>query len=139
MPGRRSRHDRADLNVLTYPSAYLVRAKGITGQEQEMDPSIVEVELPNGVTALVHAADADGGAVKAARAGKFDLSAVMGTLEGMSVAVKSALAKAAPDKVTAEFGLDLAVKSGALTTLLVGGGGNASLTVTLEWGSGDAT
>ena len=41
-----------------------------------MDRSIVEVEFPNGATALVEAVDARGGAVKAGRAGKSDLSAV---------------------------------------------------------------
>jgi Na+/H+-translocating membrane pyrophosphatase len=102
-----------------------------------MDRSVVEVELPNGVTALVQAVDAGGGAAKAARAGKLDLSAVMGALEGMSLAVKSALAKAAPDKVSVEFGLELAIKSGALTAMLVDGEGSASLRVTLEWQSGD--
>jgi hypothetical protein len=104
-----------------------------------MDRSIVEVELPNGVTALVNAIDAGGGAAKAARVGKLDLSAVMGTLEGMSLAVKPALTKAAPDKVSVEFGLELAIKSGALTAMLVGGEGNASLMVTLEWQNGDVS
>jgi len=102
-----------------------------------MDRSFVEVELPNGVTALVHAVDAGGGAAKAARAGKPDLSAVMGTLEGMSLAVKSALAKAAPDKVAVEFGPELAMKAGALTAMLVDGRGSASLRVTLEWQGSD--
>lgn len=102
-----------------------------------MDRTLVEVELPNGVTALVHAVDAGGGAAKAARVAKHDLSAVMGTLEGVSLAVKSALAKASPDKVSVEFGLELAVKAGALTAMLVDGAGAASLRVTLEWQTGD--
>jgi Na+/H+-translocating membrane pyrophosphatase len=63
----------------------------------------------------------------------------MGVLEGMSVAVKSALAKSAPDRVSVEFGLELAVKSGALTAMLVAGEGNASLKVTLEWQHDDAS
>jgi hypothetical protein len=104
-----------------------------------MDRSIVVVELPNGATALVQAADAGGGAVKAGRAGKSDLSGVVGALEGISVAVKSALAKAAPDRVSVEFGLELAVKSGVLTAILVDGEGSASLRVTLEWQYDDAS
>ena len=103
-----------------------------------MDRSIVEVELPNGATALVQAVDTGSGAVKTGRAGKSDISGVMGALEGMSAAIKSALVKAAPDRVSVEFGLELAVKSGALTAMLVGGGGNASLKVTLEWQHDDA-
>lgn len=105
-----------------------------------MDRSIVEVEFPNGVTALVQAIDAGGGgAAKAARVGKPDLSAVMGALEGMSLAVKSALAKAAPDKVSVEFGLELAMKSGALTAMFVDGEANGSLRVTLEWQNDDGS
>jgi hypothetical protein len=103
-----------------------------------MDRSIVEVELPNGATALVQAIDAGGGAVKAGRAGKSDISGVMGVLEGMSAAIRSALVEAAPDKVCVEFGLELAIKSGALTAMLVSGEGNASLKVTLEWQHDDA-
>lgn len=98
-----------------------------------MDRSIVEVVLPNGVTALVQAVDTGGGAVKAGRPGKSDLSAVTGTLEGVSAAIKSALVKAAPERVSVEFGLELAIKSGALTAMLVDGEGSASLRVTLEW------
>jgi hypothetical protein len=104
-----------------------------------MDRSIVEVEFPNGVTALVQVIDAGGGAAKVARVGKPDLSAVMGALEGMSLAVKSALAKAAPDKVSVEFGLELAMKSGALTAMFVDGQANGSLRVTLEWQSDDGS
>ena len=103
-----------------------------------MDRSIVEVELPNGATALVQAVDTGGGAVKATRPGKSDISAVMGVLEGISAAIKSALVKAAPDRVSVEFGLELAIRSGALTAMLVGGEGNASLKVTLEWQHEDA-
>lgn len=104
-----------------------------------MDRSIVEVELPNGVTALVQAVDTGSGAVKAGRAGKSDISVVMGALEGMSAAIKSALVQASPDRVSVEFGLELAIKSGALTAMLVGGEGNASLKVTLEWQHDDAS
>jgi hypothetical protein len=102
-----------------------------------MERKVVEVALPNGVVALVRAADVDGGrgASKAGPLGRFDLDAVTGTLEGVSTAVKVALAKAAPDKVTVEFGLELAVTSGVLTGLLVDGEGSGSLSVTLEWGS----
>ncbi len=44
---------------------------------------------------------------------------------------------AKPDKMTAELGLKLAVKSGKLTGMLVEGSGTASLKVTLEWQRGN--
>jgi hypothetical protein len=88
-----------------------------------VDYRVIEVGLPNGASVLVRAVDVDGGAgaTKTGRASKFDFGDVAGTLEGLSSAVKASLVHAAPDKVTVELGIELAVKSGALTAL--GGGG----------------
>ncbi len=79
-----------------------------------MERSVVEVELANGVVALVQVAELQphGGASKTGPLDKFDLGAVAGTLEGLSTTIRTALTKAAPDKVTVEFGLQLAVTSG---------------------------
>lgn len=102
-----------------------------------MDTRIVEVELPNGTTALVRAVDVEGGgATKTSFRDTFDFEHVAGTLEGLSEAIRNALAKAAPDKTTVELGIELAVKSGKLTGLLVEGQGKGSLTVKLEWARG---
>lgn len=38
-----------------------------------------------------------------------------------------------PSKARVKFGIDIAVGPGQLTALLVKGGGNATLEVTLEW------
>lgn len=106
-----------------------------------MDHRVVEVDLPNGTRALVRAADLEEpgrGATKTSAISAFNFDEVAGTLEGLSLALKDALAKAAPDKVTIELGLELAVKSGKLTGLLVEGSGTGSLAVTLEW-SGSAS
>lgn len=101
---------------------------------------VVEVELPNGATALVRVADLGGvGASKTGVRDKFDFQGVAATLEGITDAIKSALVKAAPDKVTVELGIEMAVKSGKLTGLLVEGEGKGALTVTLEWGNDGAT
>ena len=100
---------------------------------------VVEVDLPNGTRALVRANDLDEptrGATKTSALSAFDFDEVSGVLEGLSVALRQALAKASPDKVTVELGLELAVKSGKLTGLLVEGEGTASLAVTLEWNGG---
>jgi len=40
-----------------------------------------------------------------------------------------------PDEATVELGLKLAARSGKLTGMLVEGGGEASLTITLTWKS----
>jgi hypothetical protein len=41
-----------------------------------------------------------------------------------------------PSEATVEFGLKVAIKSGKLTGLLVEGGGEAGLTITLSWKDG---
>lgn len=101
---------------------------------------VVEVVLPNQAVALVRAADLDEGGQVAEKVGwkdTFDFEAVSGTLEGIAQAVRSGLEKATPSKTTVELGIDLAVKSGKLTGLVVEGNAAASLKVTLEW-SGEA-
>lgn len=98
---------------------------------------VVEVTLPNGATALVRATDLDADAQVAQKVGRNDILSFEGvseTLEGIAQAVRSGLAKAAPSKTTVELGIDLAVKSGKLTSLVVEGDAAASLRVTLEWG-----
>jgi hypothetical protein len=88
--------------------------------------------------ALVRAADLDedGGQVaeKVGWRDSFDLAAVSETLEGIAQAVRSGLEKMTPSKTTVELGIQLAVKSGKLTSLVVEGDASASLKVTLEWG-----
>ena len=102
-----------------------------------MDTRVVEVGLPNGATALVRALDVEGGgATKTALADKFNFDQITATLEGLSLSIKAALATAAPNKVTVELGLEVALKAGKLTALLVEGAGKGSLAVTLEWNGG---
>ena len=102
-----------------------------------MDTTVVEVTLPNGAVALVRAVAVDGGgATKTAFEGTFDFDVVGMALSGIADTIKSGLAAAAPDKVSVELGLEVAVKAGKLTALLVEGSGTASLKVTLEWDGG---
>jgi hypothetical protein len=100
---------------------------------------VVEVLLPNKAVALVRAADLDveGGGQVAEKVGwrdVFDFDGVSGTLEGIAQAVRSGLEKVTPSKTTVELGIELAVKNGKLTGLVVEGDASASLKVTLEWG-----
>jgi NTP-dependent ternary system trypsin peptidase co-occuring protein len=99
---------------------------------------IVEMKLPNGSTALARVASVSGGATKTSNLSAFDFEDVGKTLEGLAETLKTALKKAAPNKVTVELGLELAVKNGKLSGLLVEGEGKGSLAVTLEWSDGVA-
>jgi Trypsin-co-occurring domain 1 len=97
---------------------------------------VVEVVLPNKTVALVQAAELDDGGGPAEKVGwkdTFDFEQVSGTLEGIAQAVRSGLDKVRPSKTTVELGIQLAVKNGTLTGLLVEGQAQASLKVTLEW------
>lgn len=99
---------------------------------------VVEVVLPNKTVALVRATEMDAGggpAEKVAWKDTFDFEHVAGTLEGVAQAIRTGLEKVKPARTTVEFGIELAVKSGKLTGMLVEGDANASLRVTLEWGS----
>ena len=102
----------------------------------EMATRVVETKLPNGTMALVQAADHDEGGRHADKAGRndvFDFKNVSGTLEGVAEAVRAGLATVMPSKTTVELGIQLAIKNGKLTGLIVEGKAEASLTVTLEW------
>ena len=101
-----------------------------------MDTAVVEVVLPNGAVALVQARQVDGGGATKTGFGRLNLDGVTSTLEGSTEAVRGAVAKAAPSKVTVKLGMEFAVKSGALVGLIVDGESTGSLTVTLEWEHG---
>jgi hypothetical protein len=105
-----------------------------------MPNDVVEISLPNGSTALARVAAVDGvGATKTKSPGKLDFGDVGETLAGLAEGIRSALEKVAPDTVQVELGIELAVKNGKLTGLVVEGEGKGSLKVTLGWGSGGAS
>jgi hypothetical protein len=100
-----------------------------------MTVTVVAVRLPNEAVALVRAVDLDGQAAeKVAWRETYSLADVSETLEGIAQAIRSGLEKVTPSKTTVEFGIDVALKNGKLTGLVVEGEANASLKVTLEWG-----
>lgn len=60
---------------------------------------------------------------------------VADTVTAVARSLSSAWEVIRPDEATVEFGLKVTAKSGKLTGLLVEGGGEASLKVTLTWKS----
>jgi Trypsin-co-occurring domain 1 len=99
-----------------------------------MQDQVVEMALSNGSTALARVTMIDGGgATKVGAIPRLDFDDVGRTLEGLAGTIRSSLAKAAPDKVTVGLSLELAVKNGKLSGLLVEGEGKGSIAVTLEW------
>jgi hypothetical protein len=58
---------------------------------------------------------------------------VRATVEGIAAELSAAWERVKPSEASVAFGLKLTAKSGKLTGLIVEGGGEASLTVSLTW------
>jgi hypothetical protein len=66
---------------------------------------------------------------------KVPFDGVAESIDAISSRIVGALQRAKPDRATVEFGLDVGVESGQLTSMLVKGSGTATIKVTLEWGT----
>jgi Trypsin-co-occurring domain 1 len=98
---------------------------------------LVQVELPSGqvIWARVSSdgpADAAGGRVLH----RLDMDELRATVAGVSETVRSALGQLRPDELNIEFGLELAMKTGKLISVLAEASGTASVKVTLGWQPG---
>jgi hypothetical protein len=99
-------------------------------------PEVVAVES-DGTTFFVEVADAGGvGTVGLDDVMSFD--GVAETVTAIARSLSSAWEAVRPDEASVEFGLRVTGKAGKLTGLLVEGGGEASLRVTLSWKSAAA-
>jgi hypothetical protein len=85
-----------------------------------------------GAEFYVELADTGGpAAIRADTVLSFD--GVRSTIEGIATELSKVWDKVKPDEASVEFALKLTARSGRLTCLVVEGGGEASLTVTLAW------
>jgi len=69
----------------------------------------------------------------------FSFDGVRRTVEAISAELVRAWRVVRPDEARVEFSLTLKAKEGKLTGLLVSGGAEGSLKVTLTWKAGDVT
>jgi hypothetical protein len=97
---------------------------------------ITQVELPNGKTVLVEAVVHDK-EQDISRNQVFSIEGALDIIRDVAEALADTLEQVKPNKVSVEFGLSLAVKSGALTALIMNGSGEGSLKIALEWNSGE--
>jgi len=100
---------------------------------------VVPVTLPSGQTILARVqvegpVDVGAGAVLR----RLAIADLRETVEGVTQSVAQALRRVRPDEVSVEFGVELAVKTGKLTSVLAEGSSNTSIKLTLTWNSGDA-
>ena len=65
--------------------------------------------------------------------GPLSFDGVRATVEGIATELAQVWQKVKPSEASVAFGLKLTAKSGKLTGLVVEGGGEASLTVTMTW------
>jgi hypothetical protein len=94
----------------------------------------VTARLPSGVAVKVEAAaDESGDGLTSVGLKDYDLSKALDSVGEIGALVVDKLKAARPSRTTVEFKLGFAVEAGKLTALWVGGKGEASLTVTMEW------
>jgi hypothetical protein len=99
---------------------------------------VVTAVLPSGEPVKVAVAGvADG--MSSVGLHDLDLSAALDRVGEIGSLVVEKLKAAKPGKTTVELHLGFAVEAGKLTALWVGGKGEASLTVTMEWSSSPAS
>lgn len=98
----------------------------------------VKVELPTGEVIWARIAEHDGPTVVSAMAAlhRLSLAELRSTIQGVSRSMHAALDGLNPDEVTVEFGLELGIKAGKLTSVLAEGSGKASIKVTVGWTCG---
>ena len=102
--------------------------------------NFVPVKLPNGVVVKM----------EARTSGETDVGALRGLIEpfnpdvigdaicGIAELVKNAISKAKPQKVTAEFSIELSCEAGKLTSLIISGSSKGGLKIGLEWNEQEA-
>jgi hypothetical protein len=88
----------------------------------------------DGTTFYVEVADS-GGVGTVGLEDLLSFNGVADTVTALAASLASAWKVAKPAEATVEFGLAVTAKSGKLTGLLVEGGGQASLKVTMTWRS----
>jgi hypothetical protein len=113
---------------------------------------IVQVMLPSGDLIWVHVeaeqaatSDGDSGPVDvglghriAPIAETLGLPGFTQTVRGVVTSVRQALDEHRPDSLTVEFGIQIAVKAGAVLSVLAEAGGSVHVTVTATWDRRDA-
>lgn len=96
----------------------------------ESQSDTVPVQLPNGAVVNVEVTNTGREDVG------FDVKQfqpVADAIEGVVEMIAAPIRKAKPKKATVKFGMELEIKSGELTGVIVQGSGKANLEITLEW------
>jgi hypothetical protein len=96
---------------------------------------IVPVVMPDGSTIQVDATvEGPMGQNVGTELAALPMDGVLTSIEVISKTFSQTLEKVKPDKASIEFGIEIAVKEGSLTGVLVKGSATANLVITLTWG-----
>ncbi len=102
--------------------------------DAENATTVVTARLPSGAPVRVEVAGPESGdGLTSVGLRDLDLDKALDTVAEIGSLVVGKLKAAKPTRAAAELKLGFAVEAGKLTALWVGGKGEASLTVTLEW------
>jgi hypothetical protein len=105
---------------------------GMNGAENAT--TVVTARLPSGAPIRLEvAASGSGDGMTSVGLWDLDLDKALDTIGEIGSVVVEKVKAAKPTRATVELKLGFAVEAGKLTALWVGGRGEASLTVTLEW------
>jgi hypothetical protein len=101
----------------------------------DTDTRVVTAVLPSGMSINVEVTQPGGDEDEMASVGlrNLELDKALDSLGEIGSLVVKKLKAAKPTRATVELGLAFSVEAGKLTALWVGGTGQASLNVTLEW------
>jgi hypothetical protein len=100
----------------------------------ENTTTVVTATLPSGTPVRVEVIGSESGdGMTSVGLRDLDLSKALDTVTEIGSVVVDKLKAAKPTKATVELKLGFAVEAGKLTALWVGGKGEASLKVTMEW------
>ncbi len=100
-----------------------------------MEPQtrVVPVQLADGTRILAEASSMGGEEDVAALDQVLSLEQVTSTIESLAASLCATIARVKPDKASIEFGIDLAVESGALTAMITKGSAKGNLKLSLTW------
>jgi len=103
----------------------------------ENKPRVVKSQLQDGTIIYIQATILGGDDYISSSSKPLPFEEVTDTIKGIAKSVVDTLKEVKPRSASVEFGLEVGVESGKLTTLLVKGSATANLKITLTWGEID--
>jgi len=101
-----------------------------------MNTELIHIKLNDEVGCLVEVEASDFRQDVTAKSQTFDFAIVKKQIEGISSELMTLLKNIGPSKINLEFGIELSVESGQLTSVIVKGSAKSNIKISLEWING---